>query len=299
MASIAERSGAMMSRVLVVLLLASLCATWRVAVAADPKRGEYLVRAGGCLGCHTAEGKGATPFAGGRPLKTPFGTFYGPNITPHPQAGIGRWTEADFINAMRQGRRPDGANYFPAFPYPSFTKIADSDLSDLWAYLRTLPPNSRANQPHNLRFPYGWRFLVTFWKWLFFTPGAFAPAPGTSPTVNRGAYLAQALGHCGECHTPRNFLGGPVSRRFLAGGDTGPDGRSAPNLTPASLGTWSDANLRELLVNGMTPDDDTVSESMAEVVRNTTSQLTPGDLAALIAYLRALQPIADGPKAKK
>ncbi len=289
----------MISRVLAVLLLASLCATWRVAVAADPKRGEYLVRAGGCLGCHTAEGKGAIPFAGGRPLKTPFGTFYGPNITPHPQAGIGRWSEADFMRAMRHGKRPDGANYFPAFPYPSFTLIVDSDLRDLWAYLRSLPPSPRASQAHDLKFPFGFRFAVTIWKWLFFTAGPFADTPGASKVVNRGAYLVRALGHCGECHTPRNFLGGPVSRRFLAGGDTGPDGRRAPNLTPASLGTWSDANLRALLVNGMTPDDDTVSEVMGEVVTNTTSQLTPQDLAALIAYLRALQPIADGSKAKK
>jgi len=276
------------------VLLATLCASWRIAVAADPKRGEYLVRAGGCLGCHTEETKGATPFAGGRTLKTPFGTFYGPNITPHPEAGIGRWTEADFIRAMRQGRRPDGANYFPVFPYPSYTRIADDDLRDLWAYLRTLAPSGRANEQHNVRWPFGFRFLVTFWKWLYFTPGAFVAAPGASPSVNRGAYLVQALGHCGECHTPRNFLGGPVGGRYLAGGRSS-DGRSAPNLTPAGLGTWSETQLKELLVNGVTPDDDTVAESMAEVVRNTTSQLTPPDLAAMIAYLRALPSIANEP----
>ena len=281
-----------------VLVLASFCATWQITAVADPKRGEYLVRAGGCLGCHTVESKDAVPFSGGRPLKTPFGTFYGPNITPHREAGIGRWTEADFINAMRQGRRPDGANYFPAFPYPSFTKVTDGDLRDLWAYLRTLPPDGRANQPHDLRFPYGWRFLVTFWKWLYFTPGAFTGISGASPTVNRGAYLVQALGHCGECHTPRNFLGGPVSRRFLAGGRSS-DKRSAPNLTPAGLGTWTEANLRELLVRGVTPDDDTVSDSMAEVVRNTTSQLTPQDLAAMIAYLRSLPSTPDEPRPEK
>ena len=111
---------------------------------ADPKRGEYLVNAGGCVGCHTAAGKDAVPFAGGRALKTPFGTFYGPNITPHPEAGIGRWTEAGFIRAMREGVGPGGSHYFPAFPYPSFTRITDADLRDLWAYFRTLPPNSRS-----------------------------------------------------------------------------------------------------------------------------------------------------------
>ena len=286
----------MINRALAVLLLVSLCATWRFAAAADPKRGEYLVRAGGCLGCHTAEGKSAVPFAGGRALKTPFGTFYGPNITPHPQTGIGKWTEADFRRALRHGERPDGANYFPAFPYPSYTLISDGDVGDLWAYLRTLKPSDHLNQAHDLRFPFGWRFLVTFWKWLFFTPGSLAPLPGASDLINRGAYLVQALGHCGECHTLRNYMGGPVRDRFLAGGNKGPDGRSAPNLTPASLKTWSDANLRELLMTGKNPDDDMVSESMAEVVRNTTSQLVPQDLAAMIAYLRSLPPIPDKPK---
>src|SRR3979409_1222102 len=132
----------------------------------DAKRGEYLAKAGGCIGCHTEEKKDAVPFAGGRALKSPFGTFYGPNITPHPEAGIGRWTEADFVRAVRRGERPDGANDFPAFPYPSLPKVSAKDLRDRWAYLRSLPPDSRVNQPHDLRFPYGWRPLVTFWKWL-------------------------------------------------------------------------------------------------------------------------------------
>jgi mono/diheme cytochrome c family protein len=260
----------------------------------DPRRGEYLSKAGGCVGCHTEEKKGAPPYAGRRPLKTPFGTFYGPNITPHPQAGIGRWTEADFVNAMRHGRRPDGANYFPAFPYPSFTRIADADLRDLWAYLRTLPPNDRANREHELAFPYGWRFLVTFWKWLYFEPGPFVPAAGASAAVNRGAYLAQALGHCGECHTPRNFLGGPRRDRLLAGGKT-PEGKDVSNLTPANLKKWGDQELADFLVLGTTPDGDVPSEVMGEVITNTTSQLTPADLAAMIAYLRTLPPIADEP----
>lgn len=262
------------------------------ATAGDPRRGEYLVHAGGCLGCHTENTKGAVPFAGGRALKTPFGTFYGPNITPHPQAGIGRWSEADFVRAMRHGERPDSANYFPAFPYPSFTKIRDSDLSDLWAYLRTLPPNARANQEHDLWFFFGWRFLVTVWKWFFFTSGPFVDLQGASALVNRGAYLVQALGHCGECHTPRNFLGAPKRGRFLAGGRVFGDKR-ALNITPTGLELWSDADLKEFFVSGVTPDDDTASESMYEVIRNTTSQLTQQDLAAMIAYLRALPPLSD------
>src|SRR5690242_17531439 len=141
-----------------------LCTTAALAQG-DAKRGEYLSKAAGCLGCHTEDRKDATPFAGGRALKTPFGTFYGPNITPHPEAGIGRWTEANFIQALRHGVRPDGANYFPAFPYPSFTKITDGDMRDLWAYLRTLPPSGQASRKHDLGFFFGWRFLVGFWKW--------------------------------------------------------------------------------------------------------------------------------------
>jgi len=261
----------------------------------DAKRGEYLAKAGGCIGCHTEEKKDAVPFAGGRALKSPFGTFYGPNITPHPEAGIGRWTEADFVRAIRLGERPDGKNYFPAFPYPSFTKIVDRDLRDLWAYLRTLAPSPRANQEHEMRFPFGWRFLVTFWKWFFFTPGPFTNLPGLSDIANRGAYLVQALGHCGECHTPRNFLGGPKTSRFLAGGK-GPDGKDVANLTPTLLKKWSDKELEDILTTGIDPEGDVVAEMMGEVVRNTTSQLAPADLNALIAYLRTLPPIPNEKK---
>ncbi|MDB5809751.1 MAG: hypothetical protein JWN94_1873 [Betaproteobacteria bacterium] len=264
----------------------------------NAKHGEYLAKIGGCVGCHTEEKedkKSAVPFAGGRALKTPFGTFYGPNITPHPQAGIGRWTEADFVRAMRHGERPDGANYFPAFPYPSFTRISDEDLRDLWAYLQSLPQSDKRSQAHDLRTPYGWRFLVTAWKWLFFTPGPQAAAEAQSVAVNRGAYLVQALGHCGECHTPRNSLGGPRQDRFLAGGK-GPDGKGVPNLTPTRLKKLSDAEVKDFLHTGMTADGDVAAESMAEVVRNTTSQLTADDMNALIAYLRSLPPLPDEPK---
>jgi len=256
----------------------------------DANRGEYLAKAGGCVSCHTEEKNDAVPFAGGRGLKTPFGTFYGPNITPHPQAGIGRWTEADFIRAMRQGDRPDGKNYFPAFPYPSFTKISDPGLRDIWVYLRTFPPSARANQEHDLKFPFGWRFLVTFWKWFFFTPGPFTNLPGLSDIANRGAYLVQALGHCSECHTPRNFLGGPKQSRFLAGGK-GPEGKDVANLTPTGLKKQSDSELADFLTTGLTPEGDVPAEAMGEVIRNTTSQLTPADLNALIAYLRTLPAI--------
>lgn len=258
--------------------------------AGDPKRGEYIAQLGGCLGCHTEKRKGAASYAGGRALVTPFGTFYGPNITPHPEAGIGRWTEADFARAMRHGVRPDGANYFPAFPYASFNRITEADLADLWAYLRSLPQNDRANQKHDLRFPFGWRFLVSFWKWLYFSPSQYADTPGATQSVNRGAYIIEVLGHCGECHTPRNFLGGPIVNRRLGGGD-GADGKGVPNLTPTRLERWGDEDLKKLFLTGVTPDDETVSESMYEVVSNTTSKMNAADIAAMIAYLRSLKPI--------
>ena len=270
-------------------LLVVLCwlASGSAAAQGDPERGKYLASAAGCMGCHTEEKKGAVPYAGGRPLATPFGTFYAPNITPHPQAGIGRWTEADFMRALRLGVRPDGAHYYPAFPYPSFTRISDADMRDLWAYLRTLPPSAQANRAHELRFPFGWRFLVRAWKWLFFTPGPMVQNPQRTPVVNRGAYLAEALGHCNECHTPRNILGGPKRDRSYAGGK-GPDGKGVPNITPTGIKNWTDPELREFLLSGRTPDDDAANKTMDEVIQNTTSRLTPEDLAALMAYLRSL-----------
>jgi len=290
----------LLRRTLQAATLVFLLGAWSVCVPAqgDAQRGFYLVKAGGCLGCHTAEEREPVPFAGGRALATPFGTFYGPNITPHPQAGIGRWSEADFRKAMRHGVRPDGANYFPSFPYPSFTLITDSDLSDLWAYLRTLPPNARPSREHDLQFPFGWRFAVTFWKWLYFKPGPFVSPSGATAAVNRGAYLVQGLGHCGECHTPRNFMGGPRRDRLLSGGKT-PEGKDVSNLTPANLKKWGDKDLADFLSSGQTPDGDVPAEAMGEVIRNTTSRLTPQDLAAMIAYLRTVPPVADEPAPKK
>ncbi len=261
----------------------------------DPKRGLYISQAAGCLGCHTEAREGAEPYAGGRALATPFGVFYGPNITPHPQAGIGRWSERDFVNAMRQGLRPDGTHYYPVFPYPSYTRITEADLRDLWAYLRTLAPSARPSQPHALRFPFGWRRLLAAWKWLFFRPGEFVPDPAKSAQVNRGAYLTEALGHCGECHTPRNFLGGPRRERHLAGARL-PDGKYATNLTPARLAKVGDAELKNLLRTAITADGDVLAETMEEVVRNTTSRLTAADLDAMVAYLRSLPARADEPK---
>jgi len=258
-------------------------------------RGAYLAKAGGCVGCHTEDRRGANPYAGGRALDTPFGVFYGPNITPHPTAGIGRWRERDFVRALRGGVRPDGQHLYPAFPYPSFTRARESDLKDLWAYLRTLPPSDRKNRPHALRFPFGWRWLIAGWKWLYFTPGPAHERAGRSAAQARGEYLVDAFGHCGECHTPRNLLGAPRADRYLAGGK-GPKGKRVPNLTPTGLARWSDAELKDFLVTGLTPDGDIAAQAMGEVIRNTTSQWTREDLGAVIAYLRSLPALADEPR---
>lgn len=278
------------------LLAAALLGGWVALACAqgDPKRGEYIAKAAGCAACHTDNAPGSVPYAGGRAIDTPFGTFYGPNITPHPERGIGKWTEADFRRALRLGEGPDGANFFPVFPYTSFTRMTDADVGDLWAYLRTLAPSARENREHRIKWPFRWRFPVTFWKRLFFRPGAFVADPAASAQLNRGAYLVSALGHCGECHTPRNFLGGPKAGRTLAGGKL-PEGRT-PNLTPTRLKRWNDAQLKEFLRTGVTPDGDVASDLMDEVVRNDTSKLTAEDLSAIVAYLRALAPLPDEPK---
>ncbi len=254
----------------------------------DVKRGAYLASIANCAGCHTEDREGAIPYAGGRALKTPFGTFFGPNITPDNDRGIGRWSESDFIRSMRHGVRPDGAIYFPAFPYPSFTGISDSDLKDLWSYLRSLKPDKLASRPHDLGPLFGMRFPLRGWQWLFFTPGPFVPDHVRSGSVDRGAYLVQAVGHCGECHTPRNLAGAPKKKSYLKGG-IGPDGKKVPDLTSSRLKKWSDQDLAKYLKTGILPDGDVANKAMEEVVTNATSKLTPADLAAVISYLRTLQ----------
>ena len=258
------------------------------------KRGEYIFNAGGCLGCHTDTKNNGAPLAGGRALATPFGTFYGPNITPDPQHGLGRWSEADFIRAMRRGERPDGANLFPVFPYTSFTKISERDLKDLWAYLRLVPPVATPNRAHDVRFPFSFRPGLTLWKWLNFRQGEFRPAPGGTADANRGAYLVEALAHCSECHTPRNLMGGLDTARAFAGTPDGPEGERVPNITPhpeTGIGKWSPADIADLLTQGMSPDGDFVGGSMGEVVRNTTGKLSESDIKAVVAYLKALPAI--------
>jgi mono/diheme cytochrome c family protein len=270
---------------LALMLLGSAAAA---AESDTVERGDYLVRAGGCVSCHTAAD--GLKLAGGRALATPFGTFYGPNITPDPETGIGRWTDAQFLRALREGVRPDGANYFPVFPYPSFTGITDSDALAIKAYLFSLPAVRRQNRPHDVPFPFSWRFLQTGWKLLFFTPGPFRPAPERSAAYNRGAYLVTALAHCGECHTPRNFLGAGRSGEWLAGTPDGPDGQLVPNITPdprTGIGKWEKDDVVELLRTGATPEQSKVKGAMRETIEDGLKYLSGGDLEAIADYLFA------------
>jgi mono/diheme cytochrome c family protein len=270
------------------------------AAADTVSQGAYLANAADCEDCHTDREHGGQPYAGGRALATPFGTFYSPNITPNPDTGIGRWSDKEFLRALRDGVRPDGANYFPVFPYPSFTKITDADVQAIKAYLFSLPAVRQANRPHDVSFPFSWRFLQTIWKLLFFSPGPFRPAPDRSEANNRGAYLVTALAHCGECHTPRNWFGATEPDRFLAGNPHGPDRKSVPNITPdpqTGIGNWSEEDITTLLKTAQAPDFDFVGGAMGEVVRN-TSRLDDDDRRAIAVYLKSLPPIRSKEKAQ-
>lgn len=258
-------------------------------------RGAYLVRAGGCVACHTV--KDGQPFAGGRAMATPFGTFFTPNITADAETGIGRWSDADFLRALKQGLSPAGEHYYPVFPYTSYTRASDADLLAIKAYLFSLPAVAAPRRAHDIAFPFSVRALQAGWKLLFFRPGDFRPRVGASPAYNRGAYLVQALGHCGECHTPRNPAGGTLIGLALAGTPNGPDGEVVPNITPdaqTGIGGWSVAEVAELLASGTTPEFDNVQGSMAEVVEDGTSRLTDGDRDAIATYLLSLPPIRHG-----
>ena len=259
-------------------------------------RGAYLVRAGGCVACHTTP-KGGQPFAGGRAMATPFGTFYTPNITPDPDTGIGNWSDADFLRALRDGVSPAGEHYFPVFPYTSYTQMTQADALAIKAYLFSLPPVIAPRKAHAVGFPFSWRMLQTGWKLMFFRDGAFKPRPGRDQMVNRGAYLVRGLGHCGECHTPRSPLGGALIGLALAGTKDGPDGEKVPNITPdreTGIGKWSAAEIAELLKSGTKPDFDNVQGSMAEVVDDGTSHLTDEDRLAIATYLLSLPPVRHG-----
>ena len=267
------------------------------AQAADAAaRGAYLFALGGCAGCHTDSKNKGPLLAGGEPLKTPFGTFYGPNITPDPTYGIGKWSDADFVRALRDGVGPGGSHFFPVFPYTSFTEMTDDDIKALRAYIFTLPPVARPSRPHDVGFPFNLRVLQLFWKMLFFDRGPFRPDASKSPAWNRGAYLSLGVVHCGECHTPRNLLGGLDRGHWFAGATAanGPEGNAVPNITPdpeTGIGKWSSDEIATYLETGMDPDGDVAGSLMADVIERSTGKLTSEDRAAIVTYLKSVPPI--------
>jgi mono/diheme cytochrome c family protein len=253
-------------------------------------RGELLFAIGGCTNCHTA--RGGAVGAGGDPLVTPFGTFHPPNITPDPATGIGGWSEADFIRAMRHGRAPDGSPYYPAFPYTSYALMPDEDLRALKAYLDSLEPVRAESPPHELRFPYNQRWGLRLWQWAFHEPRTFVPDPQRDAAWNRGAYLVEGPGHCQECHTPRAVHGALKRDQAFVGARLGPE-EVAPNITSApgrGIGDWTTRQLEVLLQIGMTPEGDFVGGDMGKVVSNGTAKLPAEDRTAIAVYLQTLPP---------
>ncbi len=234
--------------------------------------------------------------AGGRPIKTPFGMIHSTNITPDPETGIGNWRETDFIKALTEGVGPNGKHYFPVFPYTSFTGMTKEDLMDLKAYLFSVPAVEKENKPPDLIPPFGWRPGLVVWKWLNFEPGPFEPDPGQSSVWNRGAYLSTALGHCRECHTPRNLTGGLKTKLQYAGSANGPEGQLAPNITPdetTGIGDWSIPDIVWFLQTGLKPDGDDAQGLMREVIENGFQHLAEADLEAIAVYFRSLKPITN------
>lgn len=259
-------------------------------ITPDPARGEYVFRAAGCASCHIAPDAeaGALELVGGKAFASPFGTFYAPNISPHPDYGIGRWSALDLVNALKAGVSPEGEHYYPALPYASYAKMTTEDAVSLFAYLQTLPQVAAPSKPHEVPFPFSWRRLLGGWKFLFLDRDwAVASVP---PGAETGRYLAEALTHCGECHTPRSGLGAMDKGRWLAGGPMPGGTRPLPNLTPGGL-DWSEADLMTFLQTGFTPEFDVVGGDMALVSRNLAT-LPEADLVSLVAYLKAVPAVA-------
>ncbi len=259
---------------------------------ADPlARGRYLVQAADCEACHTAEG--GQSFAGGRPFQTSFGTIYSPNITPDMKTGIGAWSDADFLAAVHEGRDKDGQHLYPAFPYAAYTYLTDEDVLAIKAYIFSLPAVSNVAPANTLRFPYNQRSLMTIWALLYDPDKRFEPVADRSPTWNRGAYLVESLGHCGDCHTPRTLLQALNNRDKFAGGMA--EGWRAYNLSsdPSSgIGSWTQAELLQYLSTGHSMNRGSAFGPMAQAVHLSFQNLTPSDLTAIAEYVRSVPPIA-------
>ena len=257
--------------------------------------GKEMFYAGGCAACHATPGQDdKTRLGGGLGLKSPFGTFYVPNISPDPNDGIGKWSEADFVTAMLKGTSPDGRHYFPAFPYPSYQRMRIEDLRDLFAHIKTLPAVQGRVRDHDVPFPFNLRRTLGGWKFLFLDGKPFQPDGSKSAQWNRGAYLVNGPGHCAECHSPRNPFGGIVAKQRFAGGPN-PEGEGwVPNITQQGLGDYSAEDIVLLLETGRSPDGEALGGSMIPVIRN-TSQLSSESRDAMAAYIKSLPPV-EGPK---
>ncbi len=254
-------------------------------------RGEYLARAADCMACHTtAAGK---PFAGGLAIRTPFGTLYSPNITPDRETGIGDFSDRDFLRALREGVMPDGTRLYPAMPYAAYTYMTDADALAIKAYLFSLAPVHAVTPRDTLAFPYDQRWLMVFWQALYDPDSRFQPRSDRSPQWNRGAYLAEAMGHCGDCHTPRNLLQALNNRDKYSGAAAA--GWRAYNITAADrsgIGAWSDVALAQYLATGHATDHGTASGNMGEAVDRSLSYLAPADIEAIVAYLRTVPAVS-------
>ena len=260
--------------------------------APNVENGRTLFYAGGCTSCHaTPNQDDKLRLGGGYALKSPFGTFHVPNISPHKQDGIGSWSTADFVRAMREGVSPDGRHYYPAFPYTSYQRMNPADLGDLLAFIQTLQPVEGRAPDHDLPFPFNIRRGVGLWKLAFLDGHVFAPDASKSEGWNRGAYLVGGPGHCAECHSERNRAGAIVEERRFAGGPD-PEGRGiVPNITPSptGIGGWTVDDIAALLKTGETPNFDTVGGPMGSVVAN-TAHLSEADRRAMAEYLLSLTP---------
>jgi mono/diheme cytochrome c family protein len=265
----------------------------------DLANGLTTFNAGGCSSCHAVPNQpDRLKLGGGLAIPSPFGTFHVPNISPEPNDGIGRWSEADFVTAMLKGTSPRGTHYFPAFPYASYRHAKVEDVRDLFAYLKTLAPVTGKARDHDVPFPFSVRRNVGVWKWLFMNDEPRIVDAAHSASWNRGAYLVNGLGHCAECHSPRNLLGGIVAAQRFAGGPN-PEGEGwIPNITQKGLADWSAKDIAYFLETGQTPDGDSAGGSMVRVIKN-TSQLPPEDRAAIAEYLKSLAPVEGPPRPKK
>lgn len=259
--------------------------------SARVERGRYLAAAAGCMACHTVVG--GTPYVGGRAVETPFGVIFSTNLTPDRETGLGLWSDSDFYRALHKGVRRDGKRLYPAFPYPYYTRINQEDAAAIKAFLNTLEPTSNIIPPNRLPWPLNWRALMVIWNLLFFREGTTEQATAidseaSSPNQDRGAYLVEALGHCGACHTPKNFFGAEKSSASMQGGTI--QNWLAPNNTRdkrSGLGNWSEDDIVEYLQTGRNARALAVGP-MAEVVEHSTSKLNEFDLRSIAVYLKRL-----------